>query len=178
MVDRASLKTDGSISPEIFRSMMRAAGNAIAKEKDRLSELDGVIGDGDHGVTMDIGWQAILKTLDAASDEDTISQTCTKSAKALLDGGWGLPPGRFMPGPSMLLPRLFLIASISMLPPWLYGLKECLRVFLPEAGASAGDKTMIDAWVPAVEAAKKAAEGTSDAPGGACCCGGWGQTGG
>ena len=162
VVDRASLKTDGSISPEIFRSMMRAAGNAIAKEKDRLSELDGVIGDGDHGVTMDIGWQAILKTLDAASDEDTISQTCTKSAKALLDAvgasSGPLYAGAFNAAAKAVSDRLNLDAAAMAA--WVEGMLEGI---LARGGASAGDKTMIDAWVPAVEAAKKAAEGKSDA---------------
>ena len=32
-------------------------------EKDYLSELDRAIGDGDHGVTMSIGWTAVKEKL-------------------------------------------------------------------------------------------------------------------
>ena len=39
--------------------IFQAIAAAIEAEKGRLSELDGVIGDADHGVTMSIGFSAI-----------------------------------------------------------------------------------------------------------------------
>ncbi|GAA3334224.1 hypothetical protein GCM10020331_101350 [Ectobacillus funiculus] len=33
--------------------------DVIEEQKDYLSELDRKLGDGDHGITMSIGWQAI-----------------------------------------------------------------------------------------------------------------------
>ena len=35
----------------------------IEKNKDYFSELDRAIGDGDHGVTMSIGWTAVKEKL-------------------------------------------------------------------------------------------------------------------
>ncbi|SNY91215.1 homodimeric dihydroxyacetone kinase [Cohaesibacter sp. ES.047] len=161
-IDRASLKADGSITPENFRAMMQAAGNAIATEKDRLSELDGVIGDGDHGVTMDIGWTAVMKALEGASDQDTISQTCTKSAKAFLDAvgasSGPLYASAFNTAGKAVSNRLNLDASAMA--SWVEGM---LNGILNRGGASAGDKTMIDAWMPAAQEARKAA-GTTDDP--------------
>nr|WP_321523854.1 dihydroxyacetone kinase subunit DhaL [uncultured Cohaesibacter sp.] len=161
-VDRASLKTDGNVTPEIFRSMMYAAAEAIAREKDRLSELDGVIGDGDHGVTMDIGWTAVVKSLDAAPDEDTISQTCTRTAKAFLDAvgasSGPLYAGAFKRAGKAVSDRLNMDAKAMAA--WVEGM---LLGILDRGGASVGDKTMLDAWAPAVEAAKKAADAQADA---------------
>ena len=154
-IDRASLKTDGPITPEIFRAMMQAAGKAIASEKDRLSELDGVIGDGDHGVTMDIGWKAVLEALAGAPDQDTISQTCTKSAKAFLDAvgasSGPLYASAFNTAGKAVSDRLNL--DEAAMAAWVEGMYKGI---LGRGGASVGDKTMIDAWAPAAEAARKA----------------------
>ena len=40
---RAALKTDGEITPAIFRAMMAHVGEEISKSKGWLSELDGII---------------------------------------------------------------------------------------------------------------------------------------
>ncbi|MFV0334413.1 MAG: dihydroxyacetone kinase subunit DhaL [Tropicimonas sp.] len=161
-IDRASLATDGPVTPEIFRAMMYAAGAAIARDKDHLSELDGVIGDGDHGVTMDIGWQAVVKVLDGAPAQDTITQTCTKSAKAFLDAvgasSGPLYAGAFNAAGKAVSDRLNLDGPA--LAAWVEGM---LTGILGRGGASPGDKTMIDAWLPAAEAAKAAAAGGADA---------------
>ncbi|MDV7141132.1 dihydroxyacetone kinase subunit DhaL [Tropicimonas sp. TH_r6] len=160
-VDSASLATDGSLTPEAFRTMMYAAGAAIARDRDMLSELDGVIGDGDHGVTMDIGWTAVIKALDAAPAEDTISQTCTKMAKAFLDAvgasSGPLYAGAFNTGGKAVSDRLNLDATAAAA--WVEGM---LKGILGRGGANPGDKTMIDAWMPAAEAAKQAAEAGAD----------------
>nr|WP_321464076.1 dihydroxyacetone kinase subunit DhaL [uncultured Cohaesibacter sp.] len=161
-IDRTKLKTDGIVTPEGFRVMMKAAGAAIAREKDRLSELDGVIGDGDHGVTMDIGWSAVLEVLVSAPKEDTISQICTKSAKAFLDAvgasSGPLYAGAFNSAGKAVADRLNLDAP--SLAAWVEGM---LKGILGRGGASAGDKTMIDAWTPAAETALKAAkEGSNE----------------
>lgn len=140
---------------------MLAAGAAIAQERDRLSELDGVIGDGDHGVTMDIGWRAVIKALDAAPADDTITLTCTKAAKAFLDAvgasSGPLYAGAFNTAGKTVVDRLNLDAAAMAA--WVEGM---LNGILGRGGASAGDKTMIDAWMPAAEAARKAADTTDD----------------
>ena len=59
---------------------------AIEREKDRLSALDGVIGDGDHGVTMSLGFEAVgkaLKALDASAADPTL--VFNTAAKAFLN---------------------------------------------------------------------------------------------
>ena len=44
----------------------------MEREKDYLCELDRKLGDGDHGVTMSIGWQAVNEKLEneLADEED------------------------------------------------------------------------------------------------------------
>lgn len=151
-IDRAALKTDGSITPDHFRSMMLAAAEAIAREKDHLSALDGVIGDGDHGVTMDIGWTAVKAALNAAPADDTITQSCTKAAKAFLDAvgasSGPLYASAFNSAGKAVADRLNLDAEAMAA--WVEGM---LNGILKRGGASIGDKTMIDALAPAAKAA-------------------------
>ena len=143
---------------------MVAASAAIAREKDRLSELDGVIGDGDHGVTMDIGWQAVMRAVEAAPADDTISQTCTKAAKAFLDAvGASTGPlyaSAFNTAGKSVSDRLNLDANA--LSTWISGM---LNGILRRGGAEPGDKTMIDAWIPASEAARSAADAGQEVAG-------------
>lgn len=158
-VDRSALKTDGPVTPEAFRAMMRAAGDAIALKRDWLSELDGVIGDGDHGVTMDIGWTAVRKALAEAPGDETITQTCSRMAKAFLDAvgasSGPLYASAFRTAGDAVADRLNLDAAAMVA--WIAGMHDGI---LKRGGAARGDKTMIDAWGPAAEAAKAAlAEG-------------------
>jgi dihydroxyacetone kinase len=155
-VDRSALATDGAITPAMFRAMMLAAGAAIARDRDYLSELDGVIGDGDHGVTMSIGWNAVAQALEAAPESDTITETCEKAAKAFLDAvgasSGPLYAGAFTSAGRAVADRLNLNAEAMSA--WVGGMLDGI---LSRGGASVGDKTMIDAWHPAATAAREAA---------------------
>ena len=49
------------ISTEDFIIILSSICETIEDQKDYLSELDREIGDGDHGVTMSIGWWQLKK---------------------------------------------------------------------------------------------------------------------
>ena len=48
-----------TISTEDFIIILNDICKTIEDQKDYLSELDREIGDGDHGVTLSIGWMAV-----------------------------------------------------------------------------------------------------------------------
>ncbi|PHP65214.1 dihydroxyacetone kinase [Zhengella mangrovi] len=160
-IDRASLVTEGAVTPVLFRAMMQAAGEAIAENRDWLSELDGVIGDGDHGITMDIGWTAVRKSLASSANDETISQTCDRMAKAFLDAvgasSGPLYASAFRSAGEAVSDRLNLDAAAMVA--WVEGMHAGI---LKRGGASLGDKTMIDAWAPAAEDARAALAGGGD----------------
>lgn len=147
-----ALKKEGAITPELFRQMMRRAGDDIIAERDWLSELDGVIGDGDHGVTMEIGWKAVQGALNNAPASETIEASCKRMAKAFLDAvgasSGPLYATAFLRAGAAVSDRLNL--DPEGLTSWLSGALQGVR---DRGRAEPGDKTMIDAWVPAVEAA-------------------------
>ena len=154
-LERADLKTGGPVTPVQFRAMMQAAGQAIARNRDWLSELDGVIGDGDHGVTMDIGWTAVRKALATSPDDETISETCDRMAKAFLDAvgasSGPLYASALRSAGAAVSDRLNLDAAAMVA--WIKGMHTGIA---GRGGAKPGDKTMIDAWAPAAEAAATA----------------------
>ena len=151
------LLTEGDVTPAIFRGMIHNVGEQIVAEKDWLSELDGVIGDGDHGVTMEIGWKAVQRALEDAPENETIEGTCKRMAKAFLDAVGASS------GP--LYATAFLRAGTAVgdrlnldgrgMANWLSAACQGVR---DRGRAEPGDKTMIDAWVPAVAAAEARAD--------------------
>jgi dihydroxyacetone kinase phosphoprotein-dependent L subunit len=160
-VDRATLDASGRVTPDVFLSMMRAIAAAIREQKDWLSQLDGVIGDGDHGVTMDIGWTAVGHVLDTRPHDEVIAQTCERIAHAFLTAvgasSGPLYAGAFRGAAGAVAHRLNLDGVA--LAAWVKGMSDGI---LARGGAQPGDKTMIDAWMPAAEAAVKAAESGGD----------------
>ena len=163
-VDRKRLARDGDVTPADFRSMMRAVAVSIRSKRDWLSELDGVVGDGDHGITMDIGWTAAVRALDEAPEDQTIGQSCEQIAKAFLDAvgasSGPLYASGFREAGSAVDDRLNLDAGATVR--WIEALTEGIR---KRGKANIGDKTMMDAWIPASRAARQALEDGADLTG-------------
>lgn len=156
---QAPLIGTGAVTPRIFRAMIHEAGEQIIAARDWLSELDGVIGDGDHGVTMEIGWKAVQAALANAPEDETIEGCCKRMAKAFLDAvgasSGPLYATAFLRAGAAVADRQNLDAGA--LAAWLAAALQGIR---DRGRAEPGDKTMIDAWVPAVAAAEAAGAGT------------------
>jgi len=151
-IDRATLNTDGDIGPAEFLSMMHAGAKAIFAARDHLCELDGEIGDGDHGITMEIGWKAVLKAHSTINETATITQISYSIATVFLDAvGASAGPlyaTGFRTAGEAVSDRLNLDA-ISMAK-WLDGLAQGIAA---RGQTRIGEKTMLDAWRPAADAA-------------------------
>lgn len=160
---RRDLIAEGDVTPVVFRRMMHTVGDDIIAEKDWLSELDGVIGDGDHGVTMEIGWRAVQRALAAASESETIEGTCKRMAKAFLDAvgasSGPLYATAFLRAGTAVSHRLNLDGQ--GMAEWLAGASQGIR---DRGRAEPGDKTMMDAWLPAVAAGTAAANDGQSTP--------------
>jgi dihydroxyacetone kinase-like protein len=142
------------------RRWVAQAANAVAAAKDDLTELDRQIGDGDHGVNMDRGFRAVVAKLaetPAAADE-TVGSVLKLVATTLMStvGGAAGP----LYGTAFL--RASRVADRAQLdPPAVVALLEAALEGITARGhAAPGEKTMVDAWQPAAEAAA-AADGAS-----------------
>ncbi|MEP0520461.1 MAG: dihydroxyacetone kinase subunit DhaL [Hyphomicrobiales bacterium] len=149
---RQLLKSDGAITPDMFKRMLVFVAGRISSKREYLCELDAAIGDGDHGVTMDIGWRAISDAVSGSSNLSTVSDICTSAGDAFLNAvGASAGPlyaTAFSRASDATADRLNLDASSFAL--LLSAMKDGIA---QRGGAQLGDKTMLDAWIPAAEAA-------------------------
>jgi phosphoenolpyruvate---glycerone phosphotransferase subunit DhaL len=133
---------------------IRAFAAVVAENKEYLTELDSAIGDADHGINMNRGMQAVLGKMDAAEPADigallkAVGMTLVSTvggASGPLYGTLVLQMGTSAAGKSELSGD-----------DWADALATGVAGVQRRGKAELGDKTMIDALVPAVEAVRSA----------------------
>lgn len=135
---------------------VRALIRAIHKNKQYLSEIDGAIGDGDHGINMNKGFTLAGEKL---ADESFTAAFETLGLTLLEDIGGSMGP---------LYGSMFLgisgIDDANGVDKEVFGkMLEACRAGVEEISpARPGDKTLMDTLVPAVEGYKRALEGGAD----------------
>jgi phosphoenolpyruvate---glycerone phosphotransferase subunit DhaL len=136
--------------------MFQNISESIEDTKDRLSELDGAIGDADHGITMSIGFQAVKSELGRRDLEGLApAEVMNLAATAFLNSvGASTGPlyatGFRRAGQALKdATAATLEAQASLISGIAAGVRE-------RGKGQRGDKTMLDAWIPAAEAAAEA----------------------
>ena len=139
-----------SFSYDRVYAWVRAFAAAIAENKEYLTELDSAIGDADHGINMNRGMQAVLAKLegDGQPDAGALLKTVGMTLVSTVGGASG-----------PLYGTLFLqMGSSAAGKPelsdedWAAALAAGVAGVQRRGKAELGDKTMIDALVPAVQA--------------------------
>lgn len=128
----------------------------VSQNRLRLSELDREIGDGDHGENLDRGFSVVAtKFADLASD--TTPGAALKLVATTLISTVGGASGPLL-GTAFLKGAQALGDATELDPAALVAFLTAARDGVVLRGkAAVGDKTMIDAWTPAVDAAEAAA---------------------
>lgn len=120
----------------------------VQEEKDYLSELDGPIGDGDHGANLARGMAATVEALNS-TEPQSASEVFKAVSMALISKVGGAS------GP------LYGSAFMGMMKAEQAGqdlagvLEAGLDMIVKRGHAQVGEKTMVDVWSPVVEAVKK-----------------------
>ena len=128
---------------------------AMEEHRKHLTQLDSAVGDGDHGNNMHRGFQAVLERL-----EGTDPQTPTDALKAVSMALVNKVGGAAGPlyGTAFLRASTALSSKEDLSPEDVAGALEAALGGIKQRGkAEVGDKTIVDALQPAVEAAKEAA---------------------
>lgn len=131
------------------------SAQAMAEHRVELIELDRPIGDSDHGENMDRGFRAVMDKL-AESPPETPGAALKLTAMTLMSKVGGAA------GP--LYGTAFLRAATSLgetsdvdAAALAAALRAARDGIVARGKAESGDKTMVDAWTPAIEAAAVAA---------------------
>ncbi|WP_424465567.1 dihydroxyacetone kinase subunit DhaL [Pseudoclavibacter helvolus] len=143
------------------RRWVELGAASMSENRAELVHLDRNIGDGDHGENMDRGFQAVvakLSTLDAdASPADVLKLVATTLISTV--GGAAGP----LYGTAFLKGAVALKGKAVLEPADVAAFMEAAAAGLQQRGkAQPGDKTMVDAWVPAATAAAKSAAADED----------------
>ena len=133
--------------------------HSIKENREYLSEIDGAIGDGDHGINMSKGFSMAEEIL--SNEEFNISDgflTISQVVMNKIGGSMGPLYGSFFRGLSMASKKSDIIDKnvINNM------LKKALANLQNISNAKVGDKTLIDVLVPAVNAYSTSIEEEKD----------------
>jgi dihydroxyacetone kinase-like protein len=137
------------------KGWIAAAAESIGEHKQELNTLDREIGDGDHGENMDRGMRAATAALDKLPADATPNAALRSIAMTLIStvGGASGP----LYGTAFLKAAEPLGDAEAIDEQGLVAALAAARDGVVSRGkAQPGDKTMIDAWTPAVDAASAA----------------------
>ncbi|WP_343318722.1 dihydroxyacetone kinase subunit DhaL [Arthrobacter sp. TMP15] len=133
---------------------LRRSAAVVGENRVALSELDRAIGDGDHGENMDRGFSAILQKLDAEPPA-TPGAAFKLAAMTLMSKVGGAAGPLF--GTAFLRAATAVGDATDIDSGMLAAALGAARDGVVARGkAAVGEKTMIDAWSPAVDAAAAA----------------------
>ncbi|MDI2130264.1 dihydroxyacetone kinase subunit DhaL [Yinghuangia seranimata] len=146
----------GRLDTTTALSWIRAAADAITAHEAELTELDTAIGDGDHGANLRRGFStaALAAERSAAAGQEPGAFLVDVGGALISSVGGASGPlygtalraaGKALPGPDA--DTAALAAALQA------GLDALCRL----GGAAVGDKTMVDAFAPAVTALQSAA---------------------
>jgi phosphoenolpyruvate---glycerone phosphotransferase subunit DhaL len=139
---------------------LNECGRVIADNKDYLTQLDSAIGDADHGANMDRGFKAALAKLPSVADKDigTLFKSVGMTLVQTVGGAGGPLYGTFfMQAGTATANKMELTAG-----DWSAALEAALSGVVARGKAQPGDKTMVDALTPALNALKQAVNDGAD----------------
>ena len=145
------------LNVEDTRNMLLYVADKIIANKPYLTEVDSAIGDGDHGIGMAGGMQKAKKKLLKIENERNAYQVFETAGQAMLmsmGGASGVIFGSlYLAGAKGMEAKAILTAQdIAEME------EKSLIAIQKRGGARLGDKTMVDALSPAVDALKEHAQ--------------------
>jgi len=141
------------ITKEEILAWLHRYREVLAENKEYLTELDAAIGDADHGINMDRGFGAVEKKLDGVAEKDigTILKTVGMTLVSTVGGAGGPLYGTFFLKAGMTLSGKNELSAEDMVA----ALNAAIEGVKMRGKATTGEKTMLDALVPALEAMQK-----------------------
>ncbi|MEV2214083.1 dihydroxyacetone kinase subunit DhaL [Streptomyces sp. NPDC050997] len=138
------------LDADFFRRWMTATAASVEREAERLTALDSPIGDADHGSNLRRGFTAVNATLEKETP-DTPGGVLTLAGRQLIStvgGASGPLYGTLLRRTGKALGDAAEVSEEQ----FAQALRTGVDAVMTLGGAAPGDKTMIDALVPAVDA--------------------------
>jgi dihydroxyacetone kinase-like protein len=144
---------------EIVQWLEKLAG-VYAENRQYLTDLDSAIGDADHGINMDRGFKKVLEKLPSVADKDigNILKSTGMTLMSTVGGASGPLYGTFFMRSGTAVADKEELDNNDLVNLFEAGVEGVVK----RGRAVLGDKTMVDAWTPAIAALKEAVEAGKD----------------
>ena len=145
-----------AVSKQDVLRWLDASQEVFAENRQQLTELDSAIGDGDFGISLDRGFTAVQAELSAHPPADL--RSVFQSVSTVLIRTMGGTSGPLL-GTFFLRAGAACAGKSELAPGYVVALFQAGVDGIQQRGKAAlGDKTMLDALLPAVEAMRGALE--------------------
>lgn len=136
---------------------IRRAQVVLAENRMELIDLDRAIGDGDHGENMDRGFKAVVAKLDAGETEVSgVLKLVAATLMSTVGGASGPLYGTAFLRAAKAAEGDLDSAGVAAV------IAAALEGIVARGKATTGEKTMVDAWTPALAAAQAAVTAGAD----------------
>ncbi|MGW1373567.1 dihydroxyacetone kinase subunit DhaL [Streptomyces sp. NPDC002446] len=156
--------SETALDAAFFVRWMTAAATVIDREADRLTELDSAIGDADHGRNMQRGFAAVVKAVAEGEPPATPGAVLIAAGRQLISsvgGASGPLYGTLLRRTGKALGEAAQVSAEELRA----GLSAGVEAVGQLGGSAPGDKTMLDALVPAVAALATSFDAAAEAAG-------------
>ena len=145
-----------NLTKEHILKWLNECSITFTKEQDLLTQLDADIGDADHGLNMNRGFDRVVEKLPTVREQPiaVILKTVAMTLLSSVGGASGPLYGSFFLRASVATNGKETLSAIDFAD----FLEAAVNGVVARGKAEPGDKTMCDLWWPVAEAAKKAAE--------------------
>lgn len=148
------MEKNQGITAQELRAALCFVAERIEKEEARLNSLDSSIGDGDHGITMRIGFQAIKNRVSSLTEDTSLDATLGEAGRAFM-GATGGAIGVIL-GKMLAAGKTALKGCTQMGPAELTQWLKAMEFAVANTGkAKPGDKTILDSLHAAAESASQ-----------------------
>jgi phosphoenolpyruvate---glycerone phosphotransferase subunit DhaL len=142
---------------QAFRRWVQESARVLAEQRQHLTDLDAAIGDADHGVNMDRGFKAAVSRIESLPDDappGTVVRTIGAAIMSGVGGSSGPLWGSALRRAGQELGEAAEVDGATLA----VALDGAVQAMQRLGGAQPGDKTMLDALVPAVGALRAGLE--------------------
>ncbi|MFJ4686791.1 dihydroxyacetone kinase subunit DhaL [Streptomyces sp. NPDC088789] len=138
------------LDADFFRRWMTAMAASVDREAERLTALDSAIGDADHGSNMQRGFVNVATALEqeAPGTPGVVLMLAAKQLISKVGGASGPLYGTLLRRTGKALGDAPEVSEEQLA----QALREGVEAVRTLGGAAPGDKTMVDALLPAVDA--------------------------
>lgn len=132
----------------------------MSENKDYLTELDSPIGDADHGINMNRGFKKVAEKLPSVADKDigNVLKTTGMTLISSVGGASGPLYGTFFMRGGMAAAAKEELTGDDLAAMLQAGVDGIIH----RGRAQAGDKTMVDAWLPALKVLHETLDTSND----------------